>query len=213
MVLTCSLNHCPCTLSACNGCICCKKCGAIIEQQPLPTRYLTSIANWMQMGAGQLHSALAGLDEPSPAGSHIERYMLRTPWNRDDERLVASTFRRGHLSPLPAWYPQAGARMGVPDRMAVPCVGMGLAMAPAHTLAIPLFPNGVCVAASKGAIPRKMSLSGRGRSHSEKGVVVWQGRNEVEDGVWTLGRSPGPSWSGVTTIGQGVELGARAFSL
>jgi len=102
----------------------------------------------MQMGAGQLHSALAGLDEPSPAGSHIERYLLRTPWNSDDGRLVARTFRRGHLSQLPAWYPQAGARMGVQDRVAVPSVGWGVAMVPAHPLAMQLFTNGICVAAS-----------------------------------------------------------------
>ena len=138
----------------------------------------------------------------SPVGCHIERYLLRTPWNSEDERLVASTFRRGRLSQLPAWYPQAGARLGVPDRVAVPCVGMGLALAPAHPLAMLLFPNGVCVAASIGAIPRKWSLAGSGGSHSEKGVVVWKGRNGVEDGVRTLGRSRGPSWRGVTTIGQ-----------
>ena len=126
----------------------CTKCGAIIEDQTLPTCHLTPIAKLMQMGAGQLHSALAGLDEPSPAGSHMERYLLRTPWNSDDERLVARTFRRGHLSQLPAWYPQGGAGMGVPDRVAVPSVGCGVAMAHAHHLAMLLFTNGICVAAS-----------------------------------------------------------------
>ena len=91
-------------------------------------------------------------------------------------------------------------------------------VAPAHPLAMLLFPSGVWVAASIGAIPRKMSLSGSGCSHSEKGLVVWQGRNGVADGVWTLGRSRGPSWRGVysdpRTVGgaggTGVFLTKRA---
>ena len=125
VALFCSLDPCPCTLSPCNCCKCCAKCGAIIEEQ-------------LQMGAGPLHSALSGLDEPSPAGSPIVRYLLRTPWNSDDERLVVCTLRRGHLSPLPAWFPQAGARTWVTGRVAVPCVGMGVAMWP------PLIPWRCC---------------------------------------------------------------------